>query len=137
MNKTAVRRTIEALRKDREHFRMNTWEHPVDLIGYGDAFCNSPGCIGAFAVYANGKREALKTKDGTLWETAREVLGLSFGEAVNLFAPRYCWTGFRSSSLPGEPGFVSADRALGTLELFLETGNIDWRGAQEQKNPGR
>ena len=99
-------------RKPQKWFNMSAWFQVVRRKNRAGVYqeCGTTGCIAGWArqLYAGGKGDA--------FNTAKDLLGLTWDQADDLFYTR----GIRRKSL------VSPHRAAKVLRRLAKTGKVDW-----------
>ncbi len=92
--------------------------------------CGTPQCIAghahALAVHSaqgadlNGDYAVCYTR-----EIAQDFLGISPEDEQDLFAPDYPWADYQCSH-ESEPGYITKEMMVATLERLLATGEVIW-----------
>ena len=103
-----------------------------DMEVFGDEHpCGTAACIAGWAVARFGENDDAEEIDhrrplgDAVFDGAQSVLGLSFPEAHQLFAPNERRDGVSMSD-------VTASHAVRTLRHLAETGEVDWRATMKE-----
>lgn len=114
----------------------NNKEEDSAFIAMKEGACNTSACICGWAAVLLGTKEELAKHEvygNAIWSLGREKLGLTYGQAEELFAP---WDiDFIEEKYPDERAWdvqkATPERAIKVLDHIIETGEIDWNKAFE------
>ena len=111
---------------DEGQFSMAAWSHRIY-----EPPCGSPSCIAGWTLHLWGDSTIIRADEPDEWSRyAARLLELSAYVADELFVP-YNDTACLQAT-PGQPRYISPDRAAHQLRYLAKTGEVDW-GASVQE----
>jgi hypothetical protein len=116
-NVALMRQVADYIEQEEDRFDMSSWfyggaRYSNDIEGYEMHACGSAACIAGSAVHVAGMTRQLGVVRNPHWAEvgAAQALGLTYGEALQLFIPgSYFWMAYMSDE----------DRALGSITAHV------------------